>query len=232
MRPDEGVFLWVLRNFLEHLFYRTRPGDCFCISFYLRKQPLTAVNAAVRRCSSSLNFIEKRLQHRCFPVTTAKYFRTAFFIEHFWWLLFQLLRKTVLRSLRKNCERIQFRIGASNVSKNELFHSQTSNILPSIYLTYCWSLRFKEQLFIKAPFNLMAASVLISMSFYLNSHVFYQTWIIIYFVFQLFTESFVSKSINYMNVLIYAIVIGNRKIAWRVVWIEYYLRLKLSSRRY
>ena len=24
-----GVFLWILQNFQEHLFYRTPPGDCF-----------------------------------------------------------------------------------------------------------------------------------------------------------------------------------------------------------
>ena len=27
-----GVFLSILRNFYEHLFYRTLPGDCFCIN--------------------------------------------------------------------------------------------------------------------------------------------------------------------------------------------------------
>ena len=26
---DTGVFLWILRNFSEQLFYRTHPGDCF-----------------------------------------------------------------------------------------------------------------------------------------------------------------------------------------------------------
>ena len=33
------------------------------------------------------NFIKKRLQHRCFPVNIAKFLRTAFSIEHLWWLL-------------------------------------------------------------------------------------------------------------------------------------------------
>ena len=32
-------------------------------------------------------FIEKRLQLRCFPLNIAKSLRTAFFIEHLWWLL-------------------------------------------------------------------------------------------------------------------------------------------------
>ena len=26
---DTGVLRWILRNRLEHLFYRTPPGDCF-----------------------------------------------------------------------------------------------------------------------------------------------------------------------------------------------------------
>ena len=34
-----------------------------------------------------INFIKKRLQRRCFPVNTAKFLRTAFFIEHLQWLL-------------------------------------------------------------------------------------------------------------------------------------------------
>ena len=35
------------------------------------------------------NSIKKRLQHRCVsvPVNITKFLRTAFFIEHFWWLL-------------------------------------------------------------------------------------------------------------------------------------------------
>ena len=33
------------------------------------------------------NFIEKRLQHMCFPVNIVKFLKIAFFIEHLWWLL-------------------------------------------------------------------------------------------------------------------------------------------------
>ena len=35
------------------------------------------------------NFIEKRLQHMCFPVNIVKFLKTAFFIEHLWWLLLE-----------------------------------------------------------------------------------------------------------------------------------------------
>ena len=31
--------------------------------------------------------IKKRLWHRCFPMSFAKFLRTSFFTEHFWWLL-------------------------------------------------------------------------------------------------------------------------------------------------
>ena len=33
-----GVFLWILRNFEEHLFYRTPPGDYFRIKSDIRNQ--------------------------------------------------------------------------------------------------------------------------------------------------------------------------------------------------
>ena len=37
------------------------------------------------------NFIKKRLQHRCFPVTFAKLLWTPFFTEHLRWLLLKLI---------------------------------------------------------------------------------------------------------------------------------------------
>ena len=63
--------------------------------------------AAFRRCSSKhlcsylflLNFIKKRLQHRCFHENIAKFLRKAFFIEHYRWLLvaYHYLSKLILR---------------------------------------------------------------------------------------------------------------------------------------
>ena len=35
-------------------------------------------------------YIKRRLQHRCFPVNIAKFLKTAFSIEHLWWLLLEL----------------------------------------------------------------------------------------------------------------------------------------------
>ena len=32
--PNTGVFLWVLQNFSEHLFWRTSANDCFCLGFF------------------------------------------------------------------------------------------------------------------------------------------------------------------------------------------------------
>ena len=37
--------------------------------------------------SQACNFIQKRLQHRSFPVNIAEFLRVAIFIEHLWWLL-------------------------------------------------------------------------------------------------------------------------------------------------
>ena len=35
-------------------------------------------------------YLKKRLWHRCFPVNSAKFWRTLFLIEHPWWLLLNL----------------------------------------------------------------------------------------------------------------------------------------------
>ena len=38
-------------------------------------------------CLEACDFIKKRLQHSYFPMNMAEFLRTAFFKEHFWWLL-------------------------------------------------------------------------------------------------------------------------------------------------
>ena len=35
---DAGVFLWILWNFQEHLFYRSPPDDCFWANWYIDVQ--------------------------------------------------------------------------------------------------------------------------------------------------------------------------------------------------
>ena len=47
------------------------------------------------------NFIKKRLWHRCFPVNMAKLLRTAFFIEHLWWLLPDFLQNLLKTTVKK-----------------------------------------------------------------------------------------------------------------------------------
>ena len=44
----------------------------------------------------SLLRLKKRLQHRGFPVNIVKFLKTAFFIEHLWWLLFSVWQSTCL----------------------------------------------------------------------------------------------------------------------------------------
>ena len=42
---------------------------------------------AVVHSLKARNFVKKKLQHRCFPVKSAKFLRTSFFTEHPQWLL-------------------------------------------------------------------------------------------------------------------------------------------------
>ena len=43
------------------------------------------------------NFIQKRPQHRYFPVNIAKFFRTAFFIEHLRWLFLSVFDEVTVQ---------------------------------------------------------------------------------------------------------------------------------------
>ena len=44
-------------------------------------------NTCIGTSLDLFNFIKKRLQHKCLPVNTGKFLRTACFIEHLQWLL-------------------------------------------------------------------------------------------------------------------------------------------------
>ena len=52
-------------------------------------------DADVQAC----NFIEKRLQHRCFPSNIAEFLRTAYFIDLIRRLLFQVERKIIYKTV-------------------------------------------------------------------------------------------------------------------------------------
>ena len=61
----------------------------------------------------SCSFIKKKLQHRCFPVNIAKFFKKTFFIEHLRCLLLKVARSNLrlvvlLTSLLKKCIFHQF----------------------------------------------------------------------------------------------------------------------------
>ena len=72
------------------------------------------IEAVARRCSSKQMFLQilqysleqpwlevsfrRPFQHRCFSVNIAKFLKTTFFIEHFWWLLLSKLKITTLFS--------------------------------------------------------------------------------------------------------------------------------------
>ena len=76
-----------------------------------RKRPV--LESLFNKVAEAFNLNKKRLQHKCFPVNTAKFLITAFFLEQLWWLLLQLLRKTVflkveIKSLRKSVKEFSF----------------------------------------------------------------------------------------------------------------------------
>ena len=62
-----------------------------------------------------------RLQHRCFPVNTAKFLRTVFFTKHLWWLLLVLSKicggDSSYMSLYKKWS-FPLRISSVNVTKS------------------------------------------------------------------------------------------------------------------
>ena len=66
----------------------------------------------------AFNFIKKRLQHKCFLVNIPKILGTAFFIEQFWWLLFNyvLVSERILKkeSLWRDCLWFNYLVSCTN----------------------------------------------------------------------------------------------------------------------
>ena len=61
------------------------------ISQNSQEKTCTRVSFLIKLQASGLRpatLLKKRLWHRCFPMNFVKFLRTAFFIEHLWWLLF------------------------------------------------------------------------------------------------------------------------------------------------
>ena len=57
------------------------------------------------------NFIEKKLQHRCFPVNIANFLIITFFIEHLRWLfLLKIVKKTVRTVYKRGKVKHELRI--------------------------------------------------------------------------------------------------------------------------
>ena len=54
---------------------------------FLKISQYSQDNSCVGGGGLAHNFIEKRLQHRCFPKNIEKFLRIAFLTEAFWWLL-------------------------------------------------------------------------------------------------------------------------------------------------
>ena len=75
-KRDSGtsVFSRIQRNFLEHLFYRTPPDDCFCFQLLLSEQPLEVLYE--KRYSSKFCKIHKKtpVVNKIFKSTSERLF--------------------------------------------------------------------------------------------------------------------------------------------------------------
>ena len=78
----KNVFLEISQNSQEN--------TCARVSFLIKLQASGLRPATL---------LKKRLWHRRFPVKFAKFLRTAFFMEHFWWLLLPFLNPFLANSL-------------------------------------------------------------------------------------------------------------------------------------
>ena len=56
--PGTGVFLWILRDFWEHLSYKTLAGDCFCNLFFI----YTLIKVAIEKCLLNM-FVQRKKQN-------------------------------------------------------------------------------------------------------------------------------------------------------------------------
>ena len=59
------------------------------------------------------NFIKERLQHRCCTVNIAKFLRTAFFIEHLWWLFLTVFDEVTVQYWSSVSAKMGYRSGQS-----------------------------------------------------------------------------------------------------------------------
>ena len=78
------------------------------------------------------NFIEKRLQHRCFPVNVVKIFKTAFFKEYFGWLLLKLMfyKRWADETLRVNRASLQYTFSKYTfLISNYMVWPESSNLI-------------------------------------------------------------------------------------------------------
>ena len=93
----------------------------------------------------SCNFIKRRLQHRCFPVNIAKILRTAFFIEHLWWLLLNFLQNLLKITVKKVIS--QWRFSQKFLRNHFLVLAATFLLkitLLQVFPNFCFSLNMSE----------------------------------------------------------------------------------------
>ena len=123
-------------------FFQTRCSWRFCNIH--RKTPVleSLFNKAVGL--QSCDFIKKRLRHRCFPVNIAKFLRTAFFIEHLWWLFLNFLQNLLKITVKKIITQWRF---SQKFLRNHFLVSAATFLKIThfdVFHSFCFSLNISE----------------------------------------------------------------------------------------
>ena len=82
------------------MFFKRKVFKNFCNIH--RKTPVLDSLCSKVASLEACKFINKRLQHKCFPMNIANFLRTAFFMEHLWQLLFKVMFETCQNFTMKN----------------------------------------------------------------------------------------------------------------------------------
>ena len=146
-----GVFLWILRNFYKHLFYRTPSGDCFWMEFFYAVNSLFfwkfwfSVTTSYKELISCTNYPNVYIQ------TFRK--RWSFFI---WWcffpvsilklvLIFYCFSETMIQ--RKNVNNLH--IITEPYRENKKMKGRNLQALPSINKVTILIIKFQPRFILR-----------------------------------------------------------------------------------
>ena len=78
-----------LKNILQNIFQKCRSS---------RSQMFFKIGVLNLHAWRPASLLKERSQHKCFPVNSTKFLRTAFFMEHLWILLLKMVEEIISNS--------------------------------------------------------------------------------------------------------------------------------------